>query len=89
MKKNNHSKKIKANEFDKIFEENMDDAIEFMNVDHATKKVNVDFNTKTIKYLDMISNEIGITRQSLIKMWIHEKIQEELDRKINRSNKVS
>lgn len=88
MKKNNSSKKIKAADFDKIFEQNMDDALEFMDVEHVIKKVNVDFNTKTIKYLDMISSEIGITRQSLIKMWIHEKIQEELDRKINRTNKV-
>ncbi len=82
------TKKVKASEFDKIFEKNMDDAFEYLDIEHITKKVNVDFNEKTIKYLDMISNEIGITRQSLIKMWIHEKIQEELDRKINRSNKV-
>lgn len=88
MKKSS-AKKIKANDFDKIFEQDMDKAIEFLDIDHPVKKVNVDFNTKTIRYLDMISNDIGITRQSLIKMWIHEKIQEELDRKMARSHKVS
>lgn len=87
MKKNN-SKKMKASEFDKIFEQDMDKALELLDTDHVVRKVNVDFNAKTIKYLDLISSEIGITRQSLIKMWIHEKIQEELDRKISRANKV-
>lgn len=41
------------------------------------RRVNVDFPEWIIQKLDMQSKLIGVSRQSLIKLWISERIQEE------------
>jgi len=41
------------------------------------KRVNVDFPEWVIQRLDLQSKLIGVSRQSLIKLWISERIQQE------------
>ena len=40
------------------------------------KRVNVDFPIYIVNNLDIEARKIGVTRQSLIKMWISEKLSE-------------
>jgi len=42
-----------------------------------TKKVNVDFPEWVIESLDIEAKKIGVTRQSIIKVWIAERLKEE------------
>ena len=42
-----------------------------------TKKVNVDFPKWIIEALDQEAKKIGVTRQSIIKVWIAERLKEE------------
>lgn len=42
-----------------------------------TKKVNVDFPEWIIESLDQEAKKIGVTRQSIIKVWIAERLKEE------------
>jgi hypothetical protein len=45
-----------------------------------TKKVNVDFPKWIIYSLDREAKKIGVTRQSIIKVWIAERLKEEAGR---------
>jgi hypothetical protein len=73
---------MKAKEFDKKFDENQDDILEALNLSTATrpnqtqKKVNVDFPSWMIDSLDREASRIGVTRQSIIKVWLAERLQE-------------
>ena len=71
------SKKITTEEFDKIFDEGKEDIIEYLDTENPIRRVNVDFPLKVVKTLDELAKRRGVTRQSLIKMWIYDKIQEE------------
>lgn len=68
---------MKAKEFDKIFEEGKD-ITNFLNLKKATrpgqlqKRVNVDFPSWIIDSLDKEARRLGVTRQSIIKVWIAE-----------------
>lgn len=42
------------------------------------KKINLDLPETVINSIDRVANSIGIARQPLIKLWIHEKLREEL-----------
>ncbi|RUM63339.1 MAG: CopG family transcriptional regulator, partial [Sulfurimonas sp.] len=42
-----------------------------------TRKVNVDFPQWVIESLDIEAKKIGVTRQSIIKVWIAERLKEE------------
>jgi len=44
-----------------------------------TKKVNVDFPEWVISALDEEAKKIGVTRQSIIKVWIAERLKVESD----------
>ena len=44
-----------------------------------TKKVNVDFPEWVIEALDKEAKRIGVTRQSIIKVWIAERLKEEAE----------
>ena len=44
-----------------------------------TRKVNVDFPEWIIESLDREAKKIGITRQSIIKVWIAQRLKEELE----------
>lgn len=81
-------KKITAKEFDKKFD-NGEDITEYLDFSSAirlkdikelkteTKKVNVDFPEWIINSLDEEAKKIGVTRQSIIKVWIAERLKEE------------
>lgn len=81
-------KKITAKEFDEKFDNN-EDIDEFLDFSTATrlkdikklktdtKKVNVDFPEWVINSLDEEAKKIGVTRQSIIKVWIAERLKEE------------
>ncbi|MBU3914240.1 CopG family transcriptional regulator [bacterium] len=73
---------MKAKELDKIFDNGEDIT---NHLDLSTKKrpglkqrrVNVDFPDWIIETLDREASRIGVTRQSIIKVWIAERIKEE------------
>lgn len=77
---------IKAKEFDKKFDDG-EDISEYLDFSTAirlkdfnklkteTKKVNVDFPEWVISALDQEAKKIGVTRQSLIKVWIAERLK--------------
>ena len=84
-------KTITAKEFDRKFD-NGEDITEYLDFSTAvrlkdvkklkteTKKVNVDFPEWIIESLDNEAKKIGVTRQSIIKVWIAERLKEEVGR---------
>ena len=74
-------KKIKTTEFDKKFDEGKEDILEHLDLKSARrigcepKRVNVDFPAWMVHSLDREAGRLGITRQSLIKMWVDEKLE--------------
>ena len=81
-------KTITAKEFDEKFD-NGEDISEYLDLSKAmrpnefkqlktdTKKVNVDFPKWVIDALDEEAKRIGVTRQSIIKVWIAERLKAE------------
>jgi len=74
---------MKAKELDKIFDEGKEDILPYLdmttlrrpNLDQ--KRVNVDLPIWMIQQLDRQADLIGVTRQSIIKVWLSERIKEE------------
>ena len=72
---------MKSTELDKIFDDGEEDVLQYFDLSKATKpnlelkRVNVDFPIWVINGLDRRAKTLGITRQSLIKMWIAEKLE--------------
>jgi len=83
-------KTITAKEFDEKFD-NGEDITEYLDFSKSkrvnefkelntdTKKVNVDFPEWVIEALDEEAKRIGVTRQSIIKVWIAERLKSEAD----------
>ena len=73
-------KSITTQEFDKLFEEGKDIS-EFLDLKTAkrveleTRRVSVDFPRWMIQKLDQQAMKLGVTRQSIIKFWISEKLK--------------
>jgi hypothetical protein len=73
-------KYMKADEFDKKFDDG-EDVSEYLDVDNAKrpaqeqKRVNVDLPAWMIKSLDKEAKRVGVTRQSMIKLWIAERLR--------------
>jgi hypothetical protein len=81
---------ITNKEFDEKFDNNEDisEHLDFSKVIQLkdfnklktdTKKVNVDFPEWVINALDDEAKKIGVTRQSIIKVWIAERLKAETD----------
>lgn len=71
---------MKATEFDKKFDagEDMSGAIDWSHArrpNDQPKRVNVDFPAWVVEGLDKQARHLGVTRQSLIKLWIAERLQ--------------
>ena len=72
---------MKADEFDKKFDKG-EDILEYLDLTKSirpaqvSKRVNVDFPDWMIKLLDKESKRLGVTRQSIIKFWIAEKLKD-------------
>lgn len=45
---------------------------------HEQRRVNVDFPNWIIESLDAQASRLGVTRQSIIKVWIAERLKEEV-----------
>ena len=74
---------MKAKDFDKKFEEGQEDVIDDLElssarrVNQVQKRVNVDFPSWVVDSLDREAARYGVTRQSIIKVWLVERLQQE------------
>lgn len=72
---------MKAKKFDEKFDDNEVDIIDNLDLstlkrpNQAQKRVNVDFPSWVIDSLDKEANRIGVTRQSIIKIWLVERLE--------------
>jgi len=72
---------MKASEFEKKFD-NGENILADLDVAHArrpgeeTKRINVDFPAWMVTSLDREARRLGVTRQSIIKMWLAERLQQ-------------
>lgn len=72
---------MKAREFDKKFDEGNEDITQYL--DRAKKRrpaqeqkrVNVDFPLWMIHLLDKEARRLGVPRQSIIKVWVAERLE--------------
>lgn len=73
---------MKAEVFDKKFDDNAVDIIDALDLstikrpNQVQRRVNVDFPAWMIESLDQEANRIGVTRQSIIKVWLAERLEE-------------
>ena len=71
---------MKASEFDKLFDEGETDMTPFLDMSSAIrpgltpKRVNVDFPQWMVDALDNEAQRQGVTRQSLIKHWLADRL---------------
>jgi hypothetical protein len=73
---------MKDKEFDRKFEagEDMSKYLDFSRAQRSTleqKRVNVDFPACMIKRLDKEAKRLGVPRQSIIKLWVAERLKKE------------
>ncbi len=74
---------MKAKDFDKNFDEGKDDIVDDLDLSTARrinreqKRINVDFPTWVVESLDREAARIGVTRQSIIKVWLVERLKAE------------
>lgn len=68
-----NKKKITAKEFDEKFDGN-ENLSEDVNWERAIKKINLDIPVWAVRELDSEAGRRGITRQSLIKNWVIDKL---------------
>lgn len=71
---------MKAKDFEQQFDEDVDitaalDLSKAKRVLQAQKRVNVDFPTWMIESLDREAGKLGVTRQSIIKVWLAERLE--------------
>ena len=72
---------MKATEFDAKFDQG-EDISEFLDLSrakrpgHEQKRVNVDFPIWMIEALDREAKRLGVTRQSIIKVWLAERLEQ-------------
>jgi hypothetical protein len=73
---------MKAKSFDKKFDSNKSDIIDDLDLSSAKrpnqkqKRVNVDFPSWMIDSLDKEASRLGVTRQSIIKVWLAERLEQ-------------
>jgi len=73
---------MKAKSLDKKFDENKSDILDDLDLstiqrpNQAQKRVNVDFPTWMIDSLDKEASRLGVTRQSIIKVWLAERLEQ-------------
>jgi len=74
---------MKAKDFDRKFDDNEIDIIDDLDLstlkrpNQIQKRVNLDFPAWVIDSLDKEANRIGVTRQSIIKVWLVERLEEQ------------
>ena len=71
---------MKANDFDDAFE-NGEEITEYLDLANAKrpnqdiKRVNVDFPVWMVDSLDREARRLGVTRQSVIKVWLAQRLE--------------
>lgn len=74
---------MKTKDFDKKFHEGKEDVIDDLDLSTARrinqeqKRINVDFPVWVVDSLDREAARIGVTRQSIIKVWLVERLKAE------------
>jgi hypothetical protein len=74
---------MKTNKLDLKFDEGKEDILDSFDLstlkrpNQKQKRVNVDFPIWIIDSLDKEAKRIGVTRQSIIKIWLAEKLQQQ------------
>ena len=72
---------MKAKDLDKIFDDGEVDITPYLELSKAfrpgqeLRRVNVDFPVWMIERMDQESSRLGVPRQSLIKVWIAERLE--------------
>jgi len=72
---------MKAKDFEEKFDANEEDLISNLDlssvkrVNQKQKRVNVDFPVWMIESLDKEASRLGVTRQSIIKVWLAERLE--------------
>ncbi len=72
---------MKASEFDQKFDDGEESILEDLDLTQVRrpgleqKRVNVDFPVWMISALDREAKRLGVTRQSVIKMWLAERLE--------------
>lgn len=73
---------MKAKSLDKKFDDNQSDIVDELDLstvkrpNQMQKRVNVDFPTWMIESLDKEASRLGVTRQSIIKVWLAERLEQ-------------
>ena len=71
---------MKAREIDKKFDQG-EDVSKYLQIskarrpEHEQKRVNVDFPVWMIQMLDKEAKRLGVPRQSIIKVWVAERLE--------------
>lgn len=74
---------MKARNFDKKFDEGKKDVVDDLDlstarrVNQEQKRINVDFPSWVVESLDREAARVGVTRQSIIKVWLVERLKAE------------
>lgn len=74
---------MKASELDKKFDAGEEDILDHFDLskvekpNYDIKRVNVDFPSWMINSLDQEAKRLGVPRQSIIKIWISERLDKE------------
>ena len=74
---------MKAKDFEKKFDQNQEDIIDDLDLttlrkpNQEQRRINVDFPAWVIESLDREAARIGVTRQSIIKVWLVERLKTE------------
>ena len=83
---------MKAKALEKKFDDNKSDIVDDLDLstikrpNQVQKRVNVDFPTWMIESLDKEASRLGVTRQSIIKVWLAERLERSTFNKSNHSD---
>ncbi|MGM0367097.1 MAG: type II toxin-antitoxin system BrnA family antitoxin [Actinomycetota bacterium] len=75
---------MKAKELDKKFDENKEDITKYLDIakvkrpKQEQKRVNVDFPLWMVNLLDKEAKRLGVPRQSIIKVWVAERLERQI-----------
>lgn len=83
-------KRISSQQAEDIFDEGGDvlpyaDEATFERPHQSQRRVSIDMNEPMVVRLDGYASEYGVTRQSLMKIWLAERLDQEDDRKARRT----
>ena len=82
---------MKAKKFDSDFESGKDitgslDLSKIKRPNQVQRRVNVDFPTWMIESLDREAGRLGVTRQSIIKVWLAERLEQRASNKLSKED---